>query len=97
MSKETNRLLGHSDEADGIEDKFSAIESLENADSAGDVELLIASHSQEDETEAAPYNAFAGEMAEPYRVLVVANYPAGFSESAAELQCHRCLPRAFAR
>lgn len=29
------------------------------------------------------YNAFAGEMAEPYRVLVVANFPANFSESAA--------------
>ncbi len=29
------------------------------------------------------YNAVAGEMAEPYRILVVANYPAGFSESAA--------------
>jgi DNA segregation ATPase FtsK/SpoIIIE, S-DNA-T family len=28
------------------------------------------------------YNAFAGEMAEPYRVLVVANFPANFSESA---------------
>jgi len=29
------------------------------------------------------YNAFAGEMAEPYRVLVVANFPANFSEVAA--------------
>jgi len=29
------------------------------------------------------YNAFAGEMAEPYRVLVVANFPANFSEAAA--------------
>jgi energy-coupling factor transporter ATP-binding protein EcfA2 len=29
------------------------------------------------------YNAAAGEMAEPYRVLVVANFPAGFSETAA--------------
>jgi energy-coupling factor transporter ATP-binding protein EcfA2 len=29
------------------------------------------------------YNAFAGEMAEPYRVLVVANFPANFSETAA--------------
>lgn len=29
------------------------------------------------------YNEFAGEMAEPYRVLVVANFPANFSESAA--------------
>ena len=28
------------------------------------------------------YNAFAGEMAEPYRVLVVANFPANFSEAA---------------
>ena len=28
------------------------------------------------------YNAFAGEMAEPYRVLVVANFPASFSEAA---------------
>lgn len=30
------------------------------------------------------YNAFAGEMAEPYRVLVVANFPANFSEVAAQ-------------
>jgi len=29
------------------------------------------------------YNDFAGEMAEPYRVLVVANFPANFSEAAA--------------
>jgi hypothetical protein len=29
------------------------------------------------------YNAFAGELAEPYRVLVVANFPANFSEAAA--------------
>jgi len=29
------------------------------------------------------YNEFAGEMAEPYRVLVVANFPANFSEAAA--------------
>ncbi|MBN1910140.1 MAG: hypothetical protein JW818_10405 [Pirellulales bacterium] len=29
------------------------------------------------------YNDFAGEMAEPYHVLVVANFPAGFTESAA--------------
>ncbi len=28
------------------------------------------------------YNAFAGEMAEPYRILVVANFPANFSEEA---------------
>ena len=27
------------------------------------------------------YNRFAGEMAEPYRVLVVADFPANFSES----------------
>ncbi len=30
------------------------------------------------------YNAFAGEIAEPYRVLVVANFPANFSETAAQ-------------
>ena len=30
------------------------------------------------------YNEFAGELAEPYRVLVVANFPAGFSENAAQ-------------
>lgn len=29
------------------------------------------------------YNAFAGEVAEPFRVLVVANFPANFSEQAA--------------
>lgn len=30
------------------------------------------------------YNAFAGEMAEPYRVLVVANFPANFTDTAAQ-------------
>ena len=30
------------------------------------------------------YNESAGELAEPYRVLVVANFPAGFSEIAAQ-------------
>ena len=30
------------------------------------------------------YNAFAGELAEPYRVLVVANFPANFSEAATQ-------------
>jgi hypothetical protein len=29
------------------------------------------------------YNRFAGDLAEPYRVLVVANFPSGFSEVAA--------------
>jgi len=29
------------------------------------------------------YNKFAGDLAEPYRVLIVSNFPAGFSESAA--------------
>lgn len=30
------------------------------------------------------YNQHAGEVAEPYRVLIVANFPAGFSERAAQ-------------
>ncbi|MBS0265392.1 MAG: cell division protein FtsK [Planctomycetes bacterium] len=30
------------------------------------------------------YNRHAGEVAEPYRVLVIANFPAGFSERAAQ-------------
>ncbi|VAX36252.1 DNA translocase FtsK [hydrothermal vent metagenome] len=30
------------------------------------------------------YNAFAGEVAEPYHILVIANFPSGFSESAAK-------------
>ncbi len=30
------------------------------------------------------YNAFAGEMAEPYRVLVIANFPANFTEAAVQ-------------
>jgi S-DNA-T family DNA segregation ATPase FtsK/SpoIIIE len=29
------------------------------------------------------YNEFAGELAEPFRVLVIANFPAGFTEAAA--------------
>ena len=28
------------------------------------------------------YNAFAGDLAEPYRVLVIANFPVGFSDAA---------------
>ncbi len=30
------------------------------------------------------YNDFAGELAEPYRILVIANFPSGFSEAAAK-------------
>ena len=30
------------------------------------------------------YNVHAGEVAEPYRILIVANFPAGFSERAAQ-------------
>ncbi|MCE5268111.1 MAG: hypothetical protein LLG00_09520, partial [Planctomycetaceae bacterium] len=30
------------------------------------------------------YNTFAGEMAEPYRVLVIANFPANFTEAAVQ-------------
>ena len=30
------------------------------------------------------YNAFAGEMAEPYRVLVIANFPSNFTETAVQ-------------
>ena len=30
------------------------------------------------------YNAFAGEMAEPYRILVIANFPANFTETAVQ-------------
>ena len=30
------------------------------------------------------YNAYAGEVAEPFHILVVANFPAGFSEEAAQ-------------
>ena len=29
------------------------------------------------------YNSYAGEVAEPFRVLVVANFPTAFNESAA--------------
>ena len=44
------------------------------------------------------YNAFAGEMAEPYRVLVVANFPANFSEAAAHRhEEHRGQRRAVRR
>ena len=36
------------------------------------------------------YNAFAGEMAEPYRILVIANFPANFTETAVQrLEEHR--------
>ena len=30
------------------------------------------------------YNAFAGEMAEPYRILVIANFPANFTETSVQ-------------
>lgn len=41
------------------------------------------------------YNRFAGEVAEPYHILVVANFPAGFSEEAAQqlATIHRSGPR----
>ena len=44
------------------------------------------------------YNAHAGEMAEPYRVLVVANFPANFTETAARrLDEHRRQRRPLRR
>jgi energy-coupling factor transporter ATP-binding protein EcfA2 len=54
------------------------------ADLTGHMENVIQVYLRNEFQSIQEYNAFAGEMAEPYRVLVVANFPANFSEAAAQ-------------
>ncbi len=53
------------------------------ADITKHMEDVIQVYLRKEFSSIAEYNAFAGEMAEPYRVLAVANFPTNFSEAAA--------------
>jgi len=53
------------------------------ADLAVHMEKVTQKYLRNDYATIEQYNAAAGEVAEPYRVLVIADYPAGFDEKAA--------------
>ena len=53
------------------------------ADLSGHMENVIQKYLRNEFETIEAYNEFAGEVAEPFRVLVVANFPANFSETAA--------------
>ena len=53
------------------------------ADITKHMEDVIQVYLRKEFSSIAEYNSFAGEMAEPYRVLAVANFPTNFSEAAA--------------
>jgi DNA segregation ATPase FtsK/SpoIIIE, S-DNA-T family len=50
---------------------------------SGHVEMVISEYLRGQFQSIREYNAVAGELAEPYRVLVVFDYPAGFTEQSA--------------
>lgn len=54
------------------------------ADLTQHMEDVIQTYLRNEYTTIQQYNEHAGEVAEPYQVLVVANFPAGFSEEAAQ-------------
>ena len=49
------------------------------------MENVILTYLRNDYATIEEYNAQAGEVAEPYRILVVANFPHGFSETGLKL------------
>ena len=53
------------------------------ADLSAHMENVIQKYLRNEFESIEAYNEFAGEVAEPFRILVVANFPANFSESAA--------------
>jgi S-DNA-T family DNA segregation ATPase FtsK/SpoIIIE len=53
------------------------------ADLAGHMERVTQKYLRNDYATIEEYNAAAGEVAEPYRVVVVADFPAGFDEKSA--------------
>jgi DNA segregation ATPase FtsK/SpoIIIE, S-DNA-T family len=53
------------------------------SDLTGHMENVIQKYLRNQFESIEDYNAMAGEVAEPYRILVVANFPAGFSNDAA--------------
>ncbi len=53
------------------------------ADLSGHMENVIQKYLRNEFETIEAYNEYAGEVAEPFRVLVVANFPANFSETAA--------------
>lgn len=54
------------------------------ADLSTHMETIIQKYLRNDYVNMEEYNEKAGEVAEPYRLLVVANFPANFTESAAQ-------------
>lgn len=54
------------------------------ADLTGHMENVIQVYLRNEFASIQDYNQFAGEMAEPYRILAVANFPTNFSEAAAK-------------
>ena len=54
------------------------------ADLTGHMENVIQVYLRNEFASIQEYNEFAGEMAEPYRILAVANFPTNFSENAAK-------------
>jgi DNA segregation ATPase FtsK/SpoIIIE, S-DNA-T family len=54
------------------------------ADLTGHMENVLQVYLRNEFTSIQDYNATAGEMAEPYRVLVVANFPANFTDAAVQ-------------
>ncbi len=54
------------------------------ADLTGHMENVIQVYLRNEFSSIQEYNQFAGEMAEPYRILAVANFPTNFSEAAAK-------------
>ena len=53
------------------------------ADLTEHMEIVIQKYLRNEYQTIEQYNAQAGEVAEPFRILVVANYPAGFNDNAA--------------
>src|SRR5947209_18491742 len=53
------------------------------ADLSAHMEVVIQKYLRNEFSTIEEYNTHAGEVAEPFRVLVVANFPVNFSESAA--------------
>jgi hypothetical protein len=53
------------------------------AELTGHMENVIQVYLRNEFASIEEYNRFAGDLAEPYKVLVIANFPAGFSETAA--------------
>ena len=52
------------------------------ADMLGHMEKIIQSYLRDDHSTISEFNALAGEVAEPYRVLVICDFPNGFDQAS---------------